>query len=233
MDITSESATLCKIVATGPVPVNCDKEDWTYDNNGVITLPNASKPGDCIYVALNAAGCSISSITYNAASDQITVKLKYSFITISIVCSKVAEDEVAVVPTALVPRSTHSSSMTLAELVDKYYVVFSLQDPAGSYKGVKSILGQTVTAVVTFNAGSTLDFSVTGPVSIVCQGEAYTFSNGVISITNINKAGDCVHDALDDNAASLKSFTYDSSANDITLELKISIVSVDFTLQHQ
>jgi len=233
MDIASESTTLCHIVATGPVPVDCDKEAWTY-SNGVITLPNASKTGDCVYTALSAAGCSIASITYDAASDQITVKLKYSFITISIVLSHVASPQPLVPRTAVIAAAaTESSSPSLKELIDNYYVIFALTDPAGTYKGEKSILGENVTAVVTFNTGDKLDFSVTGPVTIVCTGEDYTYANGVISITNINVAGDCVHDALADNSASLKSFTYDTSANTITLALKISIISVSFTLNHQ
>jgi len=235
LDLTSETlGKTCKIVATGPFPVTCDQEPYSYVN-GVLALPNANTPGDCVYEALHGAGASISSMSYDPASDQITATFKISVISIKIVLSKV---QIETPENALIPRTNQRTAvaaptMLLRELVDKYFVVFSLQDPAGTYKGVKSILGETVTAQITFNGGSTLNFSVTGPVSIVCSGEAYTYANGVVSITNVNTPGDCLYNALSQNKATLKDVTYDTTTDTVTVDLKISVIAVSFTLDHQ
>jgi len=229
MDITSESTTTCHIVATGPVPVDCDKEAWTYAN-GVITLPNASKAGDCVYTALSAAGCSIAGITYDPTADQITVKLKYSFITISIVLSKVATPEPLVPRTAVVAVA---SSPSLKELVDNYFTAFAIVDPAGTYKGTKTILGETVTGIIIINANTTFDFYFQGPTYIYCPNEPYTYANGVITVTNINTPGDCLYDALNFNSITLSSITYDTSSDSITVTVKFEFITIPFELDHQ
>jgi len=232
MTIIQESSSTTQIIATGPISVNCDKEAYSY-SNGVITLPNASKPGDCVYEALNPNKCSIVSILFSESANEITVKIKYSILTFSVVCKHVASEDSL---TALIPRRISSEVSvvpTIGELVDRYFVIFSLQDPAGKYEGTKTILGEKVTADVDFNAGSTLNFQITGPLTISCTNEAYTYANGVISITNVGKAGDCVHDALANNKATLKSIDYDTSSDVVTISLKISLFAVEFPLTHQ
>lgn len=103
----------------------------------------------------------------------------------------------------------------------------------GTYKGSKSILGYDIDATVTLEDSSHLDLKVTGSASVNCKNEAFTLSDGTISITNAGKSGDCIHDALANDDLTLKSVKYSSSSNTITVSVKYSIFSVDITLDHQ
>jgi len=125
------------------------------------------------------------------------------------------------------------NNIPISQLYNKYFVVFSLQDPAGTYKGSKTVLGESFTGTITVNDASTFNFLLTGAVSITCNNEAYTYSNGVITVTNINKAGDCLHDELSQHSITLKSIDYDTSADVITVNIKYSILEISFPLKHQ
>eukprot|EP00298_Acanthocystis_sp_HF-20_P014498 c20793_g1_i2.p1 GENE.c20793_g1_i2~~c20793_g1_i2.p1 ORF type:complete len:292 (+),score=113.80 c20793_g1_i2:23-877(+) len=226
MDITVESSTACDIVASGVVPVNCDQEAYSYAN-GVISLPNSSKSGDCVHTALTTAGASIVSVTYDAASDEITATFKYSFLKVPIVLKHVSAEFVPEITT-----TRKETEISLHELFDKYFVPFSLQDPAGTYKGTKSVLGETITGIIVVNSNDTFDFSMAGPIYLYCPGEAYSYANGVIVATNANTPGDCIYSALSSTGATLQSITYDTSSDSITVTVKYDFIVVPFTLQH-
>jgi len=225
MTITVVDASTGSIVVSGAVSVSCPNESYNYAN-GVITLPNSGNNGDCVHDSLAKTGATISSITFSPDSNIIISQIKYSFLTISI---RLKHQDVA----PLVPRQ-QANQMMIGELFAKYFVAFSLNDPSGAYKGTKTILGEQVTAVITVHDNNgTFDFALSGPVSINCLVEPYTYANGVISVTDINQPGDCVHQALSDNNATLKSITYDTSANTITVSIKYSFLDISLVCDHQ
>ena len=65
---------------------------------------------------------------------------------------------------------------------------------------------------------SYLDFKISGTVALECDHEAFTFASGTISITGVNTAGDCVHDALSSNGVGLSGVTYDAKTDQVTIE---------------
>ena len=78
--------------------------------------------------------------------------------------------------------------------------------------------------------------SVSGPqlyFYFACSGEEFTLSGDEVTVDHITEAGDCAHDALDDNNVELKGITYDESKDEITVSVKYSVLSLDIVLGHQ
>jgi hypothetical protein len=103
--------------------------------------------------------------------------------------------------------------------------------PSGTYTGTKSELGAHVKATITVNDANTvhIDVEVTGvaTVSVNCPKEAYAISGSAINLPNKDTAGDCLHDDLQKDTVTLKSVTYDSSDDSITISVhKILNISV-------
>ncbi len=111
-----------------------------------------------------------------------------------------------------------------------YGLFFASTVPSGFYSGSKSLFGETINAVVNLKTSTTLDFGISGDISLDCKDEAYTVSGSNVLMTNIGVAGDCAHDALTDNKITLKSIVYDSAADKITVSVKYSIANVDIVL---
>eukprot|EP00298_Acanthocystis_sp_HF-20_P018857 c22043_g5_i1.p1 GENE.c22043_g5_i1~~c22043_g5_i1.p1 ORF type:complete len:286 (-),score=96.10 c22043_g5_i1:86-943(-) len=227
--ITVIDSTTASLTTSGALTVNCPKEEYSYQN-GVISLPTAGNAGDCIHDALDNNGASLNSITYDPKSDQVTAKLQYSFLVISIQLKHKSDPISARVNTAVVASVPQ---IPLREAFLKYFVVYSLQDPSGTYKGSKSILGEDFTGIIVINSDSTFDFSLSGAVSINCNNEPYTYANGVVTVTNLGVAGDCLHDVLSQYGATLKSIDYDTSTDTINVDIKYAFINIDFALQHQ
>ena len=93
-----------------------------------------------------------------------------------------------------------------------------------------SLFGETINAQVDLKSASMLDFGISGDFTLDCKDEAYSVVGSQIAITNIGVAGDCAHDALDDNGITLKAITYDASKDEITVSAKYSIANVDIIL---
>jgi hypothetical protein len=111
-----------------------------------------------------------------------------------------------------------------------YGLLFASTVPSGFYSGSKTLFGETINAVVNLKTATTLDFGISGDISLDCKDELYTVSGSSIQMTNIGVAGDCAHDALTDNKITLKSIVYDSAADTITVSVKYSIANVDILL---
>jgi len=111
---------------------------------------------------------------------------------------------------------------------------FMLASPSGTYTCTKSVLGETVKAVVKIDSATSFDFSVTGPVSISCTGEAYKYddASGAISLPNINDPNDCLNKTLTQQSVKLTSFSYDKAGDSIHIVVKYSIFSIDLLLTH-
>jgi|694.fasta_scaffold94125_2 hypothetical protein len=104
------------------------------------------------------------------------------------------------------------------------------QVPSGAYCGTKTVFGESITGLVTFKSPSVLDFAITGDFNIDCIDESYSVSGNQILFTDINKPGDCTHDALSENQITLNSVTYDTTKNTIDVSVKYSIAKIDILL---
>jgi hypothetical protein len=104
--------------------------------------------------------------------------------------------------------------------------------PSGTYSGTKSILGEKVSATVTIDDTTHMDLTVSGVVSVNCKGEAYNYdaSSGAVTVPGASKSGDCIHDTLQKNGASLQSVSYDASSDSVTVKVK-KIIDVTLVLK--
>jgi len=103
--------------------------------------------------------------------------------------------------------------------------------PSGTYAGTAKVLGLSATESLTANDDSTFDLSVSGAFTFACTGEKYTIDDsGVITPTDIDTAGDCLHDALAANSLSFGAASYDESADTISLTVTALGIPVTSTL---
>lgn len=108
----------------------------------------------------------------------------------------------------------------------------SAQAPSGSYAGSKDILGVTINGNIKIDSATAFDLGITGAATINCANEAYTYADGKVDVTNQGTSGDCVHDALKKNGIELKSIEYDAGKDEITVNVKKSIIGISLTLKH-
>ena len=102
--------------------------------------------------------------------------------------------------------------------------------PSGRYSGSKTVFGETIGAVVTFQDSQKLNFGVSGAFTLDCVAEPYSLNGNTIVLTNIGVAGDCAHDALVDNGVDLTGIVYNPTTDQITVSVKYSIAKIDIVL---
>merc|ERR1719436_1842584 len=68
--------------------VNCPKEAYKVTGD-VLSMPNMETKGDCAHDQFKAADLDFQGATYDSTANTITVKAKYLFIDVTIVCKKV------------------------------------------------------------------------------------------------------------------------------------------------
>ena len=119
-----------------------------------------------------------------------------------------------------------------ALLFAAFCVASSAQAPSGSYAGSKNILGVTINGNIKIDSATAFDLGITGAATINCASEAYTYADGKVDVTNQGTSGDCVHDALKKNGIELKSIEYDAGKDEITVNVKKSIIGISLTLKH-
>ena len=74
--------------------------------------------------------------------------------------------------------------------------------PTGTYKGSKTVLGQTVNAIVTVDDSTHLDLTLSGATSVDCKSESYAYDGtSKITLPGLNTAGDCMPLPLDPTTA--------------------------------
>ena len=103
-----------------------------------------------------------------------------------------------------------------------------LNAPSGTYSGSK----MGVNAKITVNDGSHASISISGLVKVSCGNEEYKYTGSKIDLPNLSKKGDCVHDALQKNDASISGITYDTGKDEITVGAKAHGVSTKIVLKH-
>jgi hypothetical protein len=106
----------------------------------------------------------------------------------------------------------------------------SISAPAGSYVGSKTVLGQKISASINIDDASHADIGINGAISISCASEDYKYDGAsTITLPGEDTAGDCVHDALAENKATIKSIKYDASGDTITVTAHY-LINVAITL---
>lgn len=105
--------------------------------------------------------------------------------------------------------------------------------PSGTYEGDMKLFGIKVDAIMRFDDAdpSYLDFKISGTIALECDHEAFTFASGTISITGVNTAGDCVHDALSSNGVGLSGVTYDAKTDQVTITVTYNGLPVPLSLK--
>lgn len=105
--------------------------------------------------------------------------------------------------------------------------------PSGKYHGVKTVLGANIDIKVNVDSSSMCDVIISGPLSVDCSNEKYTYDGKtVIAIPTNNTAGDCLHDTLAKapGGGELTSLVYDPATDQITINAKIAFLSVSVIL---
>lgn len=196
------TATTMDFAISGVIDISCAGESYTLSGS-TVTLDNVGVAGNCVHDALESNSVTLKQIMYDDASDQFTVSVKYSVMSIDLV---LAHDAPAFLP------------MTL------------MNAPSGTYTGSKTVVGQTVGAEIIVTSDSLVEFIISGIIDIDCKDEEYKLVGSDVSLLNIDKAGDCAHDALADNNVSLKSVVYDETNDIITVSVKYSVMNIDIVL---
>jgi hypothetical protein len=80
----------------------------------------------------------------------------------------------------------------------------ALANPSGVYTGSKTVLGETINAQISVTSESLLDLQISGVIDLACTDEAYTMGATEITLDHIDEAGDCAHDALEQNNVKLE-----------------------------
>jgi hypothetical protein len=196
---------------SGVIDIDCAGEEYTMSGDD-ISVTHVTESGDCAHDALDDNSVTLKSITYDEDKDEITVSVKYSVMSVDITLTK----------TGLLGWKVTSKPVKVLTAT-----------PTGTYKGSVTKLGQTVNTQVDVVDDKTMNLIISGPISISCSGEEYTLSGDEVTVDHITEAGDCAHDALDDNNVELKGITYDESKDEITVSVKYSVLSLDIVLGHQ
>ena len=136
--------------------------------------------------------------------------MKYSVLSIDLVLSKASAFDAPVIKVAL-PASLSTT-------------------PSGAYSGSKSVLGETINALVSVNSDTSMDLTISGVIELSCADEAYHLDGSDVVVDNIDQDGDCAHDALAENGVTLKSVSYDDANDEITVSVKYSVLSIDLVL---
>ena len=111
--------------------------------------------------------------------------------------------------------------------------VVAFSTPSGTYKGSKSLLGQTINAVVTVDDTTHMDLKLTGAATVDCKQEVYSYDGGShVTLPGLNTAGDCVHDTLAGASVpiKIKSIEYSQSGDYVDIKAGVSFYSVTLTL---
>merc|ERR1719397_156121 len=175
---------------TGPLSIDCPNEPYTIASDGTISMTNINNEGDCLYDNMASNDVTLKGIKYSSDSDTISVSVKYKFLSETLILNKATD---VIVATAL----------------------------SGKYSGSKTIIGVEIMTSVTFSSDMKAELSLSGPLTIDCADESYTMaSDGIISMTNINVDGDCLHDNMASNDVTLKGIKYSSDSDTITVTVK-------------
>lgn len=212
------SSTL-NVVLSGAVELDC-VETYSYSSLKIKVLGEGEKE-DCVTEGLKKNKVDLDSIIFDTHSNEITITIKYHNIPVSITLKHSGSTKHA------------TSKLTIDELFEQRYVLYSSSKPKGNYAGEVTLLGEDVTATIKIEDGGKLEFTVGGVITLDCPDEPYTYASGVISFTNIDKDGDCAHDAMEKNKVELSKVAYDSKKDTVTVTITYKKVPLSLELKHK
>jgi hypothetical protein len=220
VDILSSSA--LNLQFSGPLTLNCANEPYSISGS-TITLTNINTQGDCVHDALQQNSVSIESISYDATGDDINVKAKYSFLSLSFELDHESRT----------CRNNRPASLrSLPEAFDKYFNTYSLRDPVGNYAADKVIFGTEIKSELKFN-GADFDFSIDSPVTLSCNDEAFTESGSTLIISNLNSSTDCMNQLSQSWSVTVESLAFDATTNEINANVKFAGLPITLTYSHE
>jgi len=242
--ITIDSAAALDFALSGVATIDCPKEAYTL-SGGAFAIPGTTTAGDCLNTALSSNKVTLSSVTYDATSNQITVDAKYLFLKVSVVLNSATSVNWSPVPEIISASAAVSAANTVPVLArlrrvqsedtwtSSLTAAFAGVAPKGKYAGSKSVLGHAIDAAMVFESSTALDFTISGAFSIDCPNEAYTLSGGDLNIPGDSTKGDCLNNALSSAKVTLSSVTYDATSNEITVKAKKLFFTITVVLTHQ
>jgi len=105
--------------------------------------------------------------------------------------------------------------------------------PSGTYKGNKDELGHEINAVMIFDdAAGTMQFQLSGVLTLDCKNEPFTLSGDHIMLTNLADSEDCITKALSGNDAELKEIEV-YSGDELHVYVHYHFLDVDVHLYKQ
>jgi len=107
------------------------------------------------------------------------------------------------------------------------------QVPTGTYKGSKTVLGESINAVAVMDGATHIDLTLSGSISVACKQEPYSYDgSSKITLPGLNTKGNCVYDALAGAPlpVAIKSVTYSVSSDDVVITAGLSFLTVSVTL---
>jgi len=224
--VVQTEQSVMSVALSGAVSLSCDAEEYSFDpRTGEIHIAHMAESGDCVHDALEEYGVTMDSIKWDNVQNRITVEMSYKLLHFTI---DLEHDELEL----QLPQLDESTS-----IAEAYQLRFGSRldesVPEGSYSGATSVFGQSVKGMAAFSsAAGTLDFSVSGAISLACDDEPYTYDgSGSISLTNEDVAGDCLHDSLEAYDATIDEVSYDAASNSVTVVVD-AFLSISLTLQH-
>jgi len=102
--------------------------------------------------------------------------------------------------------------------------------PSGTYSGGVSILGKSLNAKLSTVDATHASIDITGLATVSCPSESYSYAAGKVTLPNEGTAGDCAHDALAKNSASITAIDYDEAGDFITVHAKKDFIPVSLKL---
>jgi len=82
-----KTANTLDFAISGDFTLDCKDEHYTVSGNEIV-LSDIGMVGDCAHDALTDNGITLKSIMYDAATDKITVAVKYSIANVDVVLTK-------------------------------------------------------------------------------------------------------------------------------------------------
>ncbi len=89
--VNLKTANTLDFAISGDFTLDCKDEYYTVSGNDIV-LSDIDMVGDCAHDALTDNGITLKSIVYDAASDKITVSVKYSIANVDVVLTKMTAD---------------------------------------------------------------------------------------------------------------------------------------------
>lgn len=209
---------------SGAFEVSCEDEPYLYEG-GNFELTSTQK-GDCIYDAMASGGVTLKSISYNAKKDYFDVQVQNGRLKINLELDKKGSSKDSKLPIHIFSAMKMDRTAPMDRTALRKVVTGG---PKGNYSGSIEFFGIAIASSIGINNDATMALSVTGPATISCLEEPYTYKNGVFDAPALKNDGDCVHDAMAEYDVSLTSIVY-NHGNDV-FDIMVDFVGMSMSIE--